>query len=77
MLQANVESFRNLEENLAEMGLSLDTLPLVLQFNKRDLPDICTVEEMNAALNRDNWPWFEASALTGRGSSRRSRGSPS
>jgi mutual gliding-motility protein MglA len=67
MLQANAESFRNLEENLAEMGLTLDTLPIVLQFNKRDLPDICTVDEMNAALNRNNWPWFEASAVSGVG----------
>jgi signal recognition particle receptor subunit beta len=67
MLQANVESFRNLEENLAEMGLSVDTLPLVLQLNKRDLADICSVEEMNAALNRHNWPHFEASAVTGMG----------
>ena len=45
MLQANLDSFRNLEENLAEMGLSVDTLPLVLQYNKRDLADICSVEE--------------------------------
>ncbi len=48
MLQTNIESFRNLEENLAEMGLAVDTLPLVLQFNKRDLADICSVDEMNA-----------------------------
>jgi signal recognition particle receptor subunit beta len=67
MLQTNVESFRNLEENLAEMGLAVDTLPLVLQFNKRDLADICSVEEMNAALNRHNWPYFESSAVTGMG----------
>lgn len=67
MIQANIESFRNLEENLAEMGLSVDTLPLVLQFNKRDLPDILSVEEMNQALNRGNWPWVEASAVTGTG----------
>ena len=67
MLQANVESFRNLEENLTEMGLSVETLPLVLQFNKRDLADICSVDEMNAALNRHNWPSFEASAVTGMG----------
>jgi hypothetical protein len=67
MLQANADSFRNLEDNLAEMGLSVDTLPLVLQFNKRDLADICTVDEMNAALNRHDWPWFEASAVTGMG----------
>ncbi len=67
MVQANVESFRNLEENLMEMGLSSDTLPLVLQYNKRDLADICSVDEMNAALNRNDWPWFEASAVTGAG----------
>jgi len=67
MVQANVESFRNLEENLVEMGLSSDTLPLVLQYNKRDLADICTVDEMNASLNRNNWPWFESSAVTGVG----------
>lgn len=67
MLQANVDSFRNLEENIAEMGLSLDTLPIVLQFNKRDLPDILSVDEMNAALNRGNWPHVEASAFTGMG----------
>ncbi len=67
MQQANLDSFRNLEENLAEMGLSVDTLPLVLQFNKRDLADIGSVEELNAALNRHDWPWFEASAVTGMG----------
>jgi signal recognition particle receptor subunit beta len=67
MLQANLDSFRNLEENLGEMGLSVDTLPLVLQYNKRDLSDICSIEEMNAALNRHGWPWFEASAVTGVG----------
>jgi hypothetical protein len=67
MLQANIDSFRNLEENIAEMGLSLDNLPIVLQFNKRDLPDILPVEEMNAALNRGGWPHVEASAFTGMG----------
>jgi len=67
MVQANVESFRNLEENLIEMGLSSDTLPLVLQYNKRDLADICTLDEMNASLNRNNWPWFESSAVAGVG----------
>jgi mutual gliding-motility protein MglA len=67
MHQANLDSFRNLEENLAEMGLSVDTLPLVLQFNKRDLADIASIEELNAALNRHDWPWFESSAVTGMG----------
>jgi signal recognition particle receptor subunit beta len=67
MLRANAESLKNLEENLGEMGLSFDTLPIVLQYNKRDLADICTVEEMNQALNPRGWPHFEASALTGEG----------
>jgi signal recognition particle receptor subunit beta len=67
MLQANLDSFRNLEENLEEMGLSVDTIPLVLQYNKRDLHDICSVEELNQALNRGGWPSFETSALTGMG----------
>jgi mutual gliding-motility protein MglA len=67
MQQANIESFKNLEENLAEMGLATDSLPLVLQYNKRDLADISTVEEMNRYMNPHNWPWFEASALTGQG----------
>lgn len=67
MLQANIDSLKNLIENLAEMGLSADTIPLVLQYNKRDLADICSVDELNAALNTGNWPHFEASALTGEG----------
>lgn len=67
MLQANRESFENLEENLAEMGLSIDEIPLVLQYNKRDLTDICSVEELEEALNRKDWPSFEASALHGHG----------
>lgn len=67
MLQANIESFQNLEENLAEMGLSLDTIPVVLQYNKRDLPNICSVEELDQALNRNNWSGVEASALNGDG----------
>jgi len=67
MLQANQESFHNLEENLAEMGLSVETLPLVLQYNKRDLPDTFAVEELNKALNRKDWSWVESSAVTGMG----------
>jgi len=67
MLKANGDSLRNLEENLAEMGLSLDTLPIVLQYNKRDLPDVVPVEELDRALNPRKWPTFEASAATGLG----------
>src|SRR5688572_17594676 len=67
MLQANIDSFRNLEENFQEMGMPIEGVPVVLQFNKRDLHDIASVEELNQALNHGNWPFFEASALTGTG----------
>jgi signal recognition particle receptor subunit beta len=67
MQQANLDSFKNLEENLTEMGLSSESLPLVLQYNKRDLADICSVDEINRILNPHGWPHFEASALTGQG----------
>jgi len=67
MLQANLDSFRNLEENLGEMGLAVDSLPLVLQYNKRDLADIYSVEELNQAINRHGWPYYETSAVSGQG----------
>jgi signal recognition particle receptor subunit beta len=51
MLEANVESLKNLRENLAEIGVDLDELPLVLQLNKRDLPNVAPVETMLAALD--------------------------
>lgn len=67
MIQANIDSFKNLEENLAEMGLALDSIPVVLQFNKRDLPDVVPVEELNRAINPRGLPHFESSAVSGQG----------
>jgi hypothetical protein len=67
MRQANADSFKNLEENLEEMGLSVYSIPLALQYNKRDLPDICTVDELNAELNGCDWPFYEAVAIDGKG----------
>jgi mutual gliding-motility protein MglA len=68
MADANVESLRNLEENLREMGLTLDTVPLAIQFNKRDLKNIQSIEDMQAALNPDGrWECFEAVAVEGHG----------
>jgi len=68
MREANIESFENLRENLAELGLDLDEIPLVLQFNKRDLKNILTIEELNSDLNPSgNLPWFESSAINGEG----------
>jgi hypothetical protein len=68
MAEPNRESLKNLRENLAEIGLALDTLPRVLQYNKRDLSNILSVDEMNAVLNPDrSIEWYEASATNGPG----------
>jgi small GTP-binding protein len=67
MLDANIESFSNLKANLAELGLNVDEIPLVFQFNKRDLKNILPVEDMNRHLNVRGVPFFEASALQGNG----------
>ncbi len=66
-LEENIESLENLEENLQEQGRSLEEMPHVIQFNKRDLDDVCTVEEMSEALNRYGAPVFEAVAAQGDG----------
>lgn len=68
MKDPNVESLRNLRENLAEIGVSLDATPRVFQYNKRDLADILTLDELNDALNPDrSTEWYEASATNGTG----------
>jgi hypothetical protein len=68
MKDTNVESLRNLRENLAEIGVSLDETPRVFQYNKRDLEDILTLDELNDTLNPDrSTEWYEASAKNGTG----------
>ncbi|MCC7539031.1 MAG: gliding-motility protein MglA [Deltaproteobacteria bacterium] len=66
-MDANVESLENLRTNLAEQGYSLDKLPYVVQYNKRDLPSVATLEEMRALLNPSQNVDFEAVATTGVG----------
>lgn len=63
----NVESFRNLQVNLLEQGVDPRTIPIVLQYNKRDLPDVMGMEEMDDLLNYRDLPRFEAQALGGIG----------
>jgi mutual gliding-motility protein MglA len=58
----NRESLSNLEQNLKSYGLDLKTVPWVIQFNKRDLPNALPVAQMNKELNRHNVPTFEAQA---------------
>jgi signal recognition particle receptor subunit beta len=67
MYQANIDSLNNLAENLSGLGLSIDTIPLVLQLNKRDLHEVCSLDELDQSLNRRDWPVVEASALRGDG----------
>jgi len=66
-MESNIESLENLEDNLAEQSMNLEAMPFVLQYNKRDLPNAVPVEELQAALNPRNVPWFEACAATGVG----------
>jgi len=67
MLNANLESLTNLHDNFAEMGIDLTDFPVVLQYNKRDLPDVMTLEEMSEKLNPRNMPFYEAVAPKGDG----------
>ena len=64
---ANEESMENLRVNLREQGYDPDRVPLVIQYNKRDAPNVASLAELHALLNRRNVPEFEASATTGSG----------
>jgi len=66
-MDANVESLRNLDDNLKENGFDLRVIPYVLQFNKRDLPTAAPVDEMYRLLNFKSEPTFEAVATQGMG----------
>lgn len=67
LLDANIESFNNLRENLLEYKADLFQIPLVFQYNKRDLKRLIPVETFNSLLNSRNSPYIEASALQGWG----------
>jgi len=68
-LDENLQSLRNLQENLLEQGIDARTVPLVLQYNKQDLPAdlILTPPEMDEALNFRNAPSVPAAVVTGTG----------
>src|SRR5436190_8572156 len=66
-LDTNLESLSNLGVNLAELGLGFDHVPVVFQYNKRDLRNILPVEQLTEALNSRGAPYFEAAALHGIG----------
>jgi signal recognition particle receptor subunit beta len=66
-MEANEESVYNLKTNLKEQGYDLQVIPYVLQLNKRDLPNVATVEEMVQKLQQKKEPVFEAVASKGVG----------
>lgn len=66
-LAENIESYENLLENLEEYGKDARELPHVIQYNKRDLPNAMSVEDLDKAMNKFGVPIFEAVAYTGEG----------
>ena len=67
MINSNMESLKNLMDNLSSYGKKLEELPFVLQYNKRDLRNAAPVAELDTALNFLHVPTFEAVASTGKG----------
>lgn len=66
-MEANIESFEGLKVNLAEQGTDFAKIPLIMQWNKRDLPNIVPVSDLREKLNFDKRPDFESVAVSGNG----------
>jgi hypothetical protein len=67
LLDANLESFEGLRRNFQDQKLDLNLVPLVFQYNKRDLDNLIPVETLNNLLNPQRLPYIEASAISGHG----------
>lgn len=66
-MEENKESLNNLLENLKSYGYQIEEIPMILQYNKRDLPEVATIEQLQDVLNRWNIPYYEAVAFKGIG----------
>ncbi len=66
-MEANLESLKSLEKNLTDQGYDISKIPLVMQWNKRDLPNTTSVSDLHNALNKWKVPEFEAVAMKGTG----------
>jgi signal recognition particle receptor subunit beta len=66
-LKENQESMADLEENLKEMGKTLKDVPIVIQYNKRDMPDAMSIADLEREVNIHAFPYVEAVAKTGDG----------
>jgi signal recognition particle receptor subunit beta len=67
MMESNLDSWQNFKTNLKENNIDVHSIPLVIQYNKRDLPNVLPVSELNRRINEFNSPYFEAVALSGQG----------
>lgn len=66
-MDENIEALKNLERNLEQQGYDIREIPLVMQYNKRDLPNVASLAEMRSALNFYNAPEVESCASEGKG----------
>ncbi|MEC8624198.1 MAG: GTPase domain-containing protein [Bdellovibrionota bacterium] len=66
-MESNIESLKGLENNLIDQGLDMEGLPLVMQWNKRDLPNTTPIKDLEKNLNKWKSPSFEAVASDGQG----------
>jgi signal recognition particle receptor subunit beta len=66
-MDENLEALKNLERNLEQQGYDIREIPLVMQYNKRDLPNVSSLAEMRSALNFYNAPEVESCASEGKG----------
>lgn len=65
--EANIESYENLQDNLLEQGYELEKIPFIVQYNKRDLPNVAPIEDLRELCNPMGVPEYEAVATTGFG----------
>ncbi len=66
-MDENLEALRNLERNLEQQGYDIREIPLIMQYNKRDLPNVASLAELRSALNPYNAPDIESCASEGKG----------
>ncbi len=66
-LEANLETLNDLENNLRQDGHKMDEFPWVIQYNKRDLPNVAPIQYLQLKLNKYNAPYFESVANKGQG----------
>ncbi len=66
-LAENQESWYTMEQHLIELGQDISTFPIIVQFNKRDLPHVLSTSELRRQIDVQKRPCFEASALQGNG----------